>query len=61
MRPSKLRLPLSTDTATRLLSLIAAPMASGSGPLFPMHVVQPKPTRLNFSFSRYGVSPAALR
>ena len=41
MRPSKLRLPLRTETATRLLSLMALPIGSGSGPLLPMQVVQP--------------------
>src|SRR5436190_19226787 len=61
MRPSKLRLPLSTDATTRFSSLISADTSSGSGPLLPMQVVQPYPTRLNPSWSRYGVSPAALR
>jgi hypothetical protein len=41
MRPSKLRLPESTDTAARSASLTAALTASGSGPELPMQVVQP--------------------
>jgi hypothetical protein len=41
MRPSKLRFPESTDTTTRLPSLIAFETGSGSGPLLPMQVVQP--------------------
>ena len=41
MRPSKLRLPLSTaQTASSRLSTSAATSA-GSGPLLPMQVVQP--------------------
>src|SRR5947208_10742234 len=61
MRPSKLRLPLSTDTTTRFRASTSAATSSGSGPLLPMHVVQPYPTRLNPSASRYGVSPALFR
>src|SRR5215813_12583145 len=61
MRPSKLRLPLSTEQTTRLFSRTAVAISSGSGPLLPMQVVQPYPTRLNPSLSRYGVRPAALR
>jgi len=41
MRPSKLRLPDSTAVTVRSLSLIALEISSGSGPLFPMQVVQP--------------------
>jgi hypothetical protein len=41
MRPSKLRLPLSTLTATSSPSWIALLMGSGKGPLLPMQVVQP--------------------
>ncbi len=41
MRPSKLRLPDSTDTTARSPSLTAALTSSGSGPLLPMQVVQP--------------------
>ena len=40
-RASKFRLPLSTAAATRACSSIALPIASGSGPLLPMQVVQP--------------------
>ena len=61
MRPSKLRLPLSTAATTRSSFFTAAETASGSGPLLPMQVVQPYPTRLKFSASRYGVSPALSR
>src|ERR1041385_6295363 len=61
MRPSKLRLPLNTEQTTRFRSRITPAISSGSGPLLPMHVVQPYPTRLNPSRSRYGVSPAAFR
>ena len=41
MRPSKLRLPLSTALATRSPSVTALATLSGSGPLLPMQVVQP--------------------
>src|ERR1700733_7769418 len=61
MRPSKLRLPLSTAATTRSSFLTAAETASGNGPLFPIHVVQPYPTRLKCSASRYCVSPALSR
>ena len=60
-RPSKLRLPESTDTATRSLSLIAFETFSGSGPELPMQVVQPKPTRLKPSASRSPCRPAFLK
>jgi hypothetical protein len=36
---------------------MSCPIASGSGPLLPMHVVQPYPTVLNRRASRYLVSP----
>src|ERR1700730_18980348 len=61
MRPSKFRLPLNTDATTRFRASTSADTASGSGPLLPMQVVQPYPTRLNPSFSRYGVNPALFR
>src|SRR4030095_14655180 len=61
MRPSKLRVPISTEQTTSPFSRTAAEISSGSGPLLPMHVVQPYPTRLNPSWSKYGVRPAALR
>src|SRR6476661_4310665 len=61
MRPSKLRLPLSTEATTRFFASISACTSSGSGPLFPMQVVQPYPTRLNPSRSRYESSPALRR
>src|SRR5437763_320221 len=40
MRPSKFRLPLSTETTERSLSLTAALISSGSGPELPMQVVR---------------------
>src|SRR5436189_3879508 len=61
MRPSKLRLPLRTDATTRLRASTSADTSSGSGPLLPMHVVQPYPTRLKPSASRYESSPAFRR
>src|SRR3954453_14122469 len=41
MRPSKLRLPLNTETTARSCSLTASEISSGSGPELPMQVVQP--------------------
>ncbi|SLG27190.1 Uncharacterised protein [Mycobacteroides abscessus subsp. abscessus] len=41
MRPSKLRLPERTAVTERSLSLMALEISSGSGPVLPMHVVQP--------------------
>src|ERR1700733_12624997 len=61
MRPSKLRLPDRTETTARSLSCTAAEISGGSGPLLPMHVVQPYPTRLKPSSSRYSVRPARSR
>src|SRR5688572_26091660 len=61
MRPSKLRLPLSTEQTTRFLSRTTAAISSGRGPLLPMQVVQPYPTRLKPRVFRYGVRPAASR
>src|SRR5665213_1330842 len=61
MRPSKLRFPLSTAATTRSSFFTAAETASGRGPLLPIQVVQPYPTRLKFSASRYGVNPALFR
>src|SRR3954468_3591537 len=61
MRPSKFRLPESTEDTTNPRSRTAAATGSGSGPLLPMHVVHPYPTRWKPSFSRYGISPAAIR
>src|SRR5467141_3330213 len=57
MRPSKLRLPLSTDATTRLRASTSDDTSSGSGPLLPMQVVHPYPTRLKPSASRYVFSP----
>src|SRR3990170_6123825 len=61
MRPSKLRLPLSTETTTRLRDSTSALTSSGSGPLLPMQVVQPYPTRLKPIRSRYVSRPARRR
>src|SRR5580700_6115825 len=61
MRPSKFLLPLSTEQTTRLRDSTAAATSSGSGPLLPMHVVQPYPTRLKPRSSRYVISPARRR
>ena len=41
IRPSKLRLPESTDATDRSAELIAAEISSDSGPELPMQVVQP--------------------
>src|SRR2546421_11362469 len=57
MRASKLRLPESTAHTTSSPSLTAREIGSGSGPELPMHVVQPYPTVLNPSSSRYVSSP----
>ena len=40
-RPSKLRLPDSTAATTSSSASIARATGSSSGPLLPMHVVQP--------------------
>ncbi|MNN42046.1 hypothetical protein D3C81_1561980 [compost metagenome] len=40
-RPSKLRLPDSTELTIRSLALTQSAMAGGSGPELPMQVVQP--------------------
>src|SRR5579875_1571497 len=61
MRPSKLRLPESTDATTRSFSVIDFEIASGSGPELPMQVVQPKPTRLKPTLSRSSCRPEAAR
>src|ERR1700684_4676215 len=41
----------------RSLSLIAFEISGGNGPELPMHVVQPKPTRLKPSLSRSFCKP----
>src|SRR5260370_40664900 len=61
MRPSKFRLPDSTDATTRFFSLTIDDTGSGSGPLLPMQVVQPYPTRLNPSSASGSIRPAACR
>src|SRR3954452_6371561 len=61
MRPSKLRLPLSTEHTARSASFTAAEISSGSGPEFPMHVVQPYPTRLKPSSSSGSSRPERFR
>jgi hypothetical protein len=59
MRPSKLRLPDSTDATASPPVSTAAAMSAGSGPELPMHVVQPKPTRSKPSAANGAVSPLA--
>src|SRR5271169_5614971 len=61
IRPSKLRLPESTETTARSASLTTLETSGGSGPLLPIQVVQPYPTRLKPSSSRYSVRPARSR
>src|ERR1019366_6198550 len=61
MRPSKLRLPDSTDATTRLCSAIAWVTAAGSGPEFPMQVVEPYATMWKPSCSSAGITPASCR
>src|SRR3954463_4890257 len=61
MRPSKFRLPDSTEQTDRSPSVTASEISFGSGPELPMQVVQPYPTRLNWSCSRYSVRPALSR
>src|SRR4051795_11152701 len=61
MRPSKLRLPLRTEHTARSPSSTAAEISSGSGPEFPMQVVQPYPTRLKPSSSSGSSRPGRLR
>src|SRR5918999_6085281 len=61
MRPSKLRLPDSTETTARSCSSIASAIGSGRGPELPMHVVQPKPTTWKPRCSSGSTSPARLR
>src|SRR5262245_21793674 len=61
MRPSKFRFPLSTEATTRFRLSTSAATSSGRGPLFPMQVVQPYPTRLNPRRSRYESRPACRR
>src|ERR687891_2820438 len=57
MRPSKLRFPDRTAAAISPWSWIAFEVSGGNGPELPMQVVQPKPTRLKPSWSRYGCKP----
>src|SRR6202040_2651605 len=57
----KLRLPERTETTARSSAPTTSEISSGSGPLLPMHVVHPYPTRLNPSSSRYSVRPARSR
>src|SRR5947209_15122290 len=57
IRPSKFRLPDSTDTTARPSSFTALEISGGSGPELPMQVVQPNPTRLKPSLSRSACRP----
>src|SRR5207244_2071263 len=61
IRPSKFRLPDSTDTTARPSSFTALEISGGSGPELPMQVVQPKPTRLKPSLSRSVCRPDLAR
>ena len=60
-RPSKLRLPESTEQADRLPSEMAFDTGSGRGPELPMQVAQPYPTTWKPSASRSSISPACSR
>ena len=57
-RHHKMGVGLTAATTSFSLST-ASDTGSGSGPLLPMQVVQPNPTRCKFSFSRYGSRPAS--
>ena len=57
MRPSKLRLPESTEHTERSLSLMTWEISGSSGPEFPMHVVHPYPTTWKPSFERGSIRP----
>src|SRR5207302_11143110 len=61
IRPSKFRLPDSTDTTARPSSFTALEISGGSGPELPMQVVQPKPIRLKPSLSRSFCRPDLSR
>src|SRR5438876_10877359 len=61
IRPSKFRLPDSTDTTARPSSFTALEISGGSGPELPMQVVQPKPTRLKPSWSSSFCKPDLAR
>src|SRR4029434_6105300 len=61
MRPSKFRFPERTATPIKFASPIACEISGRKGPEFPMHVPQPKPTRLNPRASNAGCRPAASR
>src|SRR5438105_6702527 len=61
IRPSKFRLPDSTDTTARPSSFTALEISGGSGPELPMQVVQPKPTRLKPTLSRSSCNPELAR
>ncbi|ESU82796.1 hypothetical protein WRSd5_02410 [Shigella dysenteriae WRSd5] len=54
-------MPDSTAPTVKSPFLIAVSIGSGSGPELPIQVVQPYPTRLNPSSSRYGVNFAFAR
>ena len=61
MRASKLRFPDSTLAPMRSFFVSASSSSRSSGPELPMHVVQPKPTRLKPSWSRNGCRPVLFR
>src|SRR5207249_11635349 len=53
--------PHSTGAVARLCCSIASAIGSGSGRRLPMQVVQPYPTTLKPSRSKYGISRAPSR
>src|ERR1700694_5352103 len=61
MRPSKLRLPDSTDTTARSFSLTASEISCGSGRELQMEVVRRERTRWKPSRSSGSVRPARSR
>src|SRR3954471_59640 len=61
MRPSKLRLPDSTEQTVRSRSAISRETFAGSGPELPMQVVHPYPTSENPSRSSGSISRARSR
>src|SRR5699024_5157097 len=49
------------DATVKSCSVIACSISGRKGPEFPIHVVQPYPTRLKPSLSKYGINPASSR
>ena len=61
MRASKLRFPDRTLAPMMSFVVSASSSSRSSGPELPMHVVQPKPTRLKPNRSRNGCRPVLFR